>query len=293
MVQILSLSGITRDLEEGLRSKCKADIVKPYTKIFPDGEQYLRLPDILDQEIYVAQSLYPEQDRKIVELYLAIEAVKGLDRKVKALILPYVAYARQDKRFLLGEPISINALYQGLKIYGVNTIVAIDVHSPEAFSRLEFKLINILPHLFMAKYAESKIEFVVAPDKGALHRAKVVAEGLGIGLDYLDKYRDRVTGEIRINTKELDIYGKTVAIVDDIISTGGTLAKAVDTLYGAGAKHIIAIVSHAFLSSKSIDNLEKVGLKELIISNTIEQKISLPKWIKIIDISPLICPYIL
>jgi len=293
MVQILSLSGITRDLEECLRSKCKADIVKPYTKIFPDGEQYLRLPDTLDQEIYVAQSLYPEQDRKIVELYLAIEAVKGLDRKVKALILPYVAYARQDKRFLVGEPISINALYQGLKIYGVNTIIAIDVHSPEAFSRLEFKLINVLPHLFMAKYAGSKIEFVVAPDRGALHRARVVAEGLGIGLDYLDKYRDRVTGEIRIDTKELDIYGKTVAIVDDIISTGGTLAKAVDMLYSAGAKHIIAIVSHAFLSSKSIDNLERVGLKELIISNTIEQKISLPKWIKVIDISPLICPYIL
>ncbi len=293
MVQVLSLSGITKDFEEGLRSNCRINIIKPYTKIFPDGEQYLRLPEILDKEICIAQSLYPEQDRKIIELYLAIEAVRGLDKGVKALILPYVAYARQDKRFLLGEPISINALYQGLKMYGISTIIAIDIHSTEAFSKLGFRLINILPHLFMAKYAENKIEFVIAPDKGALHRAQNVAEGLGVGLDHLDKYRDRITGEIGINTKELEVYGKTVAIVDDIISTGGTLAKAVDKLYSAGAKNVIAIVPHAFLSNKSIENLERVGLRELIISNTIEQKIPLPKWIKIVDITPLLCPYIL
>lgn len=287
---ILCLSGTPKSVADGLVRGCGCTVYEPFRKAFPDGEQYLRID--IDREADVAaiiQSTYPDQDRKIVELYLALEALSGLGIKADPVILLYTAYARQDKRFLRGEPISIKALYQGLKILGVDRVVTVDIHSPKVFGDMGFKHINILPHSFMISTAGLNVDMVLAPDKGALYRAEKVAKDLGVKYDYLDKFRDRVTGEIVIDDKRLDVANKNIVIVDDIISTGKTLAKAVELLYKAKASHVYAVITHALLSNYSIEVISKSGIDMLLIANTIDQKIELPKWIKAIDISPMIC----
>lgn len=288
----LCLSGTPKSVVHSLAKKCGHRVYEPFKKIFPDGEQYLKIDidgDLAASSIAVIQSLYPDQDKKIVELYLALDALEGLEAKDISVVLLYTAYARQDKRFLRGEPVSIKALYQGLRLFRINKLVTIDIHSPRPFIDMGFTYVNILPHSYMVSEAKLDIDMVLAPDKGALYRAEKVANDLRVGYDHLDKFRDRVTGEIVIDKKILDVAGKNVVIVDDIISTGKTLAKATEVLYKAGARHVYAAVTHALLTNESIDILSKSGIAMVLIANTIEQKIDLPNWIKIVDVSPIVC----
>ena len=291
-MKILSLSGVPRSLLEGIIKVCKLNPIKVIKKTFPDGEQYIRILDNSNKDVIVLQSLYPDQDKKIIELYLALEALRGIKARIESLVIPYIAYSRQDKRFLEGEPISVKALYEPLKrVFNIDTIVTVDVHSVTPFKDMGFNVINILPHTYMISQINERIDIILAPDKGALNRAREVAQKYGIAYDFLEKYRDRITGQIRINEKELDVKDKVVAIVDDIVSTGSTLAKAVEVLYRAGAKEVIAVVSHALLIGKAKELLEHSGLKLLVTSNSIEHKFDI-SWIRVVDISSLICNFI-
>ncbi|HID80098.1 MAG TPA: ribose-phosphate pyrophosphokinase [Ignisphaera sp.] len=290
-MKFLALSGVDHGLVASLEKKGIERLDMAY-KVFPDGEQYLRIPECEGAEVIVIQSLYPDQDRKLVELYLALEALQGNGASVKQVILTYVAYARQDKRFLKGEPISVKALYEPLKgIFGIDRLTVVDVHSEEPFRQLGFKLENIIPHGYLARKCGLRIDFVLAPDKGALHRAQKLAEEFRVEFDYLEKFRDRITGEIRVDERYLDVKNKSVVIVDDIVSTGSTLAKAVEALYRAGAAKVYAIVSHALLVGKAIEIIERSGIEMLITANTIKH-VNPPKWLHIVDIGELLASYI-
>jgi len=284
-MQIVALSGVPESVLESLKSK-GFNIVAPVSKVFPDGEQYLRFESDVD-ECVVIQSMYPEQDRRFVELYLALEALQGLNAKCCGVIVLYLAYARQDKRFLKGEPISIRALLEPLKVLGIQRLGVIDVHSEESLRTLGIEIVNVLPHKYMIKRAGILVDFVLAPDKGAINRAKIVAEALSVPYDNLDKYRDRMTGEITMKSKELDVAGKRVAIVDDIVSTGGTLAKAIENLYRLGASKVYAVVSHALLVGNAAEKLERAGIEQLITLNTVKHVV-IPKWMKVVDCTDLV-----
>jgi ribose-phosphate pyrophosphokinase len=284
------LSGVPKSLVDGLRYRCRRAVYIPFRKLFPDGEQYIKFElDPLPEKLSILQSMYPEQDRKIVELYLAIEAIEGLGVKIENIVILYTAYARQDKRFLKGEPISVKAIYGGLKLFKVDRIVTVDVHTIQPFIDMGFKIFDILPHSYMLSKAGVKIDLVLAPDKGALHRAEVVAKTFNIPYDHLDKFRDRATGEIKIDIKALDVVNKNIAIVDDIISTGKTLAKATDILYKLGANKVYAVVTHALISDETIKILSSSNIEKLFIANTIEHRTELLKWMEVIDISELLC----
>ncbi len=288
-MSIVLLSGVPKDLADTLSKRF--EVVNIVRKIFPDGEQYLRIvSDVKDRSVTVIQSLYPDQDRKLVELYLALEALKGAGVKDLTVVLLYVAYARQDKRFLPGEPISIKALLDPMRFYGVKKLVVIDIHAPHILEELGLTYVNIVPHSYLVKKSGIELDYVLAPDKGALHRAEIISKELGVPYANLEKFRDRITGEIRIEEKELPVKGMRVAIVDDIVSTGGTLAKAVEALYRYEASKVYAVVSHALMVGSAIEKLERSGLEMLVTCNTIEHREELRslRWFKRIDISELL-----
>ncbi|MEL9939829.1 MAG: ribose-phosphate diphosphokinase [Ignisphaera sp.] len=287
---LLLLSGVAESLSHGLQKSCGLEIVSSHHKLFPDGEQYIRiLSEVRDRDVVVAQSMYPNQDSKAVELYLAIEALQGLQATVSTVLIPYMAYARQDKRFLKGEPISVKAIYAPLRLFNVKRLVVVDTHSHDVSALVGIEVVNILPHAYAIKKAGISVDFILSPDRGALHRAESAAKAFGVSFDYLDKFRDRVTGEIKVSPKDLDVRNANVAIVDDIISTGGTIAKACQILYDLGANKVYAVVSHALLSEKSIEVLSKAGLTKLITTNSVKRQINLPEWVLEVDLSELIC----
>jgi len=260
-----------------LAEKLGARLVRAEEKTFPDGESYLRIPEKLGGTALIVHSLYAPQDVAYMKLLMAIDAAKGAGADKVVVAVPYVAYARQDKRFLEGEPITVSLVLRGLEIAGADALVTVDIHQPRSLDEwLSIPHVNVLPVKELADYFRVKLGqgVVLAPDKGALHRAKEAAKVLGLSYDYLEKIRDRVTGEVTISPKEIDVSGKNVLIIDDIISTGGTIALAARGMLKMGAANVYVACTHALLVKGALDRIYHEGVKEAAASDSVPSPIS-------------------
>ena len=253
-------------------------IIKALHKDFPDGESYIRIPvDTLNSdEVIILQTLSPPQDKSFIQLLQMIDASLNLGADKIVIFAPYLAYARQDKVFLKGEPISIRLLLTSIYAAGARFLFTVDIHNPDSLYLFPGKSFNLMPmHLLVKPLINDKNSediVIIAPDKGALQRAKITAEAYNLNYDYLDKQRDRITGEVVINDREINVKNKTVVIIDDIISTGGTIALAAKKLYDKGAKAVHVACSHALLVGDSYKKITSSGVKELLSLNTLPPK---------------------
>ncbi len=280
--------GAPEGFASGVAERLGAELVKPAYKVFPDGESYVRLPGGLEGTVVVVQSMYPMQDKRLVEALLLAEAAYGAGASRVILVAPYMAYARQDKRFLEGEPISIKAVLKALGSAGYDALVTIDIHKPESLAYFPGRAVDATAVPQLAEAVSRAISgeggvVVVAPDKGALARARMMAGILGAEYDYLEKHRDRYTGEVTYRPKTVDVQGKTVVIVDDMVSTGGTMAKAASMLRGLGASRVIAACTHGLFIGGALERLRRAGVEEVYAANTVP----LPKeGVRAVDASP-------
>jgi len=249
-----------------------------YTKVFPDGEVYVRLqePKFLRNEItYVIQSLYPNQNDRITELLLSIDALYEAGAKEVRAIIPYMAYSRQDRVFLEGEAVSIRALLNALYSLGVNEIITIDIHSVKAMSYFKGKIRNILPTKLFAERlrtlgVNSSNTIVVAPDEGAKERANKLSNELNLKYVVIKKFRDRITGEIKHELpKELEVSGMNVIVIDDIISTGGTIANISKYLRSRNVKNIIVAATHGLFVGNALEKLRSSGISKILLTLTV------------------------
>jgi ribose-phosphate pyrophosphokinase len=246
-------------------------------KTFPDGEIYVRVPSKPKGIAILVSTMYPNQEKRFLELLFSVEALSAYAEGSIIAVVPYLAFARQDKRFLEGEPISVKAVLKSLEALGLSGLVTVDLHQPRVLGEyLSVPSINVLPSEEIAGYFKGKVSnpLVLAPDMGALERAKRVAEHLGAEFDYLVKERDRVTGEVKIYPKSLDVAGKDVIIVDDIISTGGTMALAAKNVLGSGAKSVRAVCTHAVMVQGALDKLYYAGIEEVVATDTVPSPVS-------------------
>ena len=246
-------------------------------KVFPDGEKYLRIPKRLEGDVLLVHSLHQPQDERFVQLLLAVDAAKGAGASRVVVVVPYFAYARQDKRFLEGEPVSVGALLKAVEAAGADALAVVDIHKPSSLDEwLRIPHFNVLPVGELAGYFRGKLRdpVVLAPDKGALHRAQLAAQALGAEYDYLEKSRDRVTGEVKIAPKSVDVGGRDVLFIDDIISTGGTLVAAAKEVLALGAKRVYAACTHALLVSGALDKLYAAGVEEVVATDTVPSPVS-------------------
>ncbi|HIJ06586.1 MAG: Ribose-phosphate pyrophosphokinase [Methanomicrobiales archaeon 53_19] len=237
---------------------------------FPDNELYIRA-DELDNETVIVSSL-PDAE-SIVELLLLIDACEGSE---VTLVIPYMAYARQDKQFNTGEPISIRAIATALS-RGVARIITVNIHEPEVLKYFDAPTKNISIAPAIGEYiAGTGLEnpLILAPDDGAWAFAKGVAAAHGWDCDHLDK--TRLSGvEVTIEKKDVGVFGRHVIIVDDIISTGGTLATAAEMLAAEGAESISAACVHGVFSGGGYARLVAAGFSGVASSDTIERGCSL------------------
>jgi len=244
---------------------------------FPDGEGYVRVPEgfidsLREQDVVVVSNTFP--DSGIVETLLLLEAISDvragrLDslKGGKAeqsdvgpglyLAIPYFGYSRQDKRFQKGEAISAKALGRIFANH-CDGIVVLDLHAPEALQDLSIPVafVSAMPEVAEHLQSTVKPDFILSPDKGAIERASAVAEAIGCRFSYLEKVRiDAHT--IVHQPKDLDVDGSVVAIVDDMISTGGTICKASDALQSQGAAEVHAACTHGLFTGGAISRLDK------------------------------------
>jgi len=254
---------VAKDLSKIL----KATLAETISKRFPDDEFYVRiLDDVKGKDIAIVQTTYP--DPNLVELFLLQNAAEESGAKTVTVVIPYYGYARQDTKFKDGEAISAKAL-AGLISLNADKVITVDPHKEHIldFFSTTAESCTAIPEI--AKYlGQKKIDLVLAPDKGALDRSKHASKIIGCDFDYMEK--TRIDGStVEMNPKKLDAENKTVAIIDDIISTGGTMALAIKELKKHGAKKVFVACTHGLFAGDAVKKLNNAGCDEIISTDTI------------------------
>ncbi len=260
-------------------------------KVFPDGESYVRFPiDVKGKEIILIQTTYPDQDKKFVELLLAIDAAVSYGASSISAVIPYMAYARQDRAFIEGEAVSIRALLRALRSAGLDRIYVIDIHKEDSLRHFSGSAYNIDPVPLFAKVLQDKLSkpIVVAPDLGAEKKAKSLAKLLNTDFVVIKKYRDRRTGEVRHELPDvLDVHERDAVIVDDIISTGGTVAKIAKHLKSLNTRKVFVIASHGLFVRDALEKLRSSGVDQIYVLKTVGISIR-DEYVSVLDPTELI-----
>ena len=259
----------------------KASVLLPEIKRFPDGEKYVRITgDVNGKTVAVIQSFYHQPDEFLIEYFLMVDTLKDLGAKRVLGVVPYFAYARQDERFKPGEAVSFKIVTKLIEEVGTDEIYTVDTHLHRVEQLSEIFRIpahNLTAVPLLAQYIKKNFELtnpiVIGPDEEAEQWAKVAAKELEAEYDVLEKER-LGPSEVRIKTRELDVKNRDIVIVDDIISTGGTMVEAIKMLKEHGAKNIIAACTHPILVQNALTKIYQAGALAVIGTDTVPSSIS-------------------
>src|SRR5438445_5994006 len=220
---------------------------------FPDGERYVRLlGSVAGEHVVLVQTTHP--DPMIIEVLLLADAIgEAGDRRITAVV-PYFGYGRQDKRFLDGEPISAKTIAKHITVDCDELLTMAIPANPEVLKTFPLPTREVSGMPAIGRYLKSaKVDVLLAPDEGALRLAKEASAIAGVPFDFLVKERiDSYT--VTIEPKALAVKGKSVGIVDDVISTGGTIATAAKELKVQGARRVIAACVQGLFVGKAEAN---------------------------------------
>ena len=247
-------------------------------RIFPDGESYVQLPsELQDQTVVLIQTTAPEPDRKIMQLLFMARTAKDLGAKRVIVVMPYMAYARQDKRFLYGEALSFDIVFDLLEAVGVDDTILIDIHSETVLEELKprhnMRIHNLTAIFVLAEYLKKNSyagAYSLSPDIGRKDIVERVSKVMGGGFAFFEKVRDRYTGKTSMVVKDLDLKGKNVVIFDDIISSGGTMARAIQGLKEQGSGKVAAVCTHALPVAGANEKLRNAGADKVVATDTVE-----------------------
>jgi ribose-phosphate pyrophosphokinase len=274
------------NLCKSLAAELETNLVPVHFKKFPDGESYVRIVgNVENQEVAIVQTTSPPQDERLMQLFLMSSAAKHNGAKTITAVLPYFAYSRQDKIFLPGEAFSVKTIVDILETCGVNQIISINAHSPDALTSLSIPVLDFSAIPLLARhFKKNRIEGAVSLSMGkkGLAMAKEAAAIINGECDYIETRRDRHTGNVEIKEKPLRIKNKTVIFFDDIISSGGTMAKAVAYAKKQEAKKVYAACVHPLLIDDALEKIIHIGAEEIVGTDTV------PSQVSIVSVAPII-----
>lgn len=272
------------DLAEKITKRLGAQLVAAELRIFSDGESKIRMVGA-GKHCVIVQSTHPPTDTHLMQtLMMARKCADDGARDICAVI-PYLAYARQDRAFLDGEVVSIALVAKLLEAAGAGHIVTVDIHSQLAMSYFA-SMQNVSSIPLLADYA-SRMKLhrpvAVSPDAGGADRANEFAMRLKADAVALRKSRNKTTGEVAVDEKlDIDVSGRDVILVDDMISSGGSIIKAAELLRRKGAGKVYAMCAHALLIGDAAQKINAAGVQDIISTN------SVPSEYARVDLSPAI-----
>jgi len=267
----------SKDLGKRIARRLKAPYVEAKTRVFPDGESKItfgRIPK--NSVVLVVQSTYPPVDTNLLQALSIISQARNVSSKIYAVI-PYMGYARQDRQFLSGEVVTMAIVARMLQTAGAKKIVVVDIHSKIALNHFKIPKENVSAIPELAKYFKKmklKNALVVSPDMGGALRAKKFAALLNTDFITLKKSRNRKTGKVLIQSSKVDVSGKDLILVDDIISTGGSVIKAAQFLKRQKCKRVFVACTHGLFVDNAEKRIKKAGVARIISTNTIPRNTS-------------------
>ncbi len=280
----------SEDLAKKLSKKIKSNLIKSDVRVFPDGESKITLSGKPSKRCIVVQATYPPVDTNLIHALSLITKAKEYSNDI-TVIIPYMGYARQDREFLSGEIVTIKSIAKLFKAAGASKLIVVDIHSMIALDHFKIKKKNVSAIPDLVKYfAKMKLKdpLVVSPDKGGGKRAKDFADLLGSEYIALSKKRDRKTGKVSIQNDEArQVKGRDLILVDDMISTGGSIIKATQFLKKQKCRRVYVACTHALLMNNAEVKIRKSGVSKIVSANTIPGKTS------VVDVSGTIADAII
>jgi ribose-phosphate pyrophosphokinase len=272
------------DLAEKIAKRLGAQLVPAELRVFSDGESKIRMGKG-GKNCVIVQSTHPPVDTHLIQAMMMAKKCADDGARDVCAVIPYLAYARQDRAFLEGEVVSIALVAKLLEAAGVKHVVTVDIHSQLAMSHFA-SVQNVSSIPLLADYAtKMKLHrtIVVSPDAGGANRAKEFAQRLKTDMVTLKKSRDRTTGEVTVDEKlDADVSDREAILVDDMISSGGSIVKAAELLRKKGAGKVYAMCAHALLIGDAAQKIKSAGVQDIIATN------SVPGECSNVDLSPAI-----
>jgi ribose-phosphate pyrophosphokinase len=287
-VRILSGNAHPR-LAEELARELKVPPVPVEIGAFADGETRVHVtPDVRDAAVFIVQPTCPPVNDHLMVLSLLADAVRAAGAARVTAIVPYFGYARQEQRSRVGDSRSAQVVGRLLGSVNVDHLIALDLHAPALESALPMPLTHLhAEDLFLPRIKSWGLRdlVIVSPDAGGMKRAQRYALSLGTRLAAVVK--DRPRPDVVTPLQVLgDVKDRVCVIVDDMASTGRTLAGAAESLRQAGAREVHAVITHAVMAPGAIERLAAVKFGKVLTSDSIP--INAPPWLEVVPVTPLL-----
>ena len=284
--------GSNKQLAKDFAKFWNCQLGKLSVKRFSDGEVSIRpITDVKDKDVIIIESTAKKPHDHIFDILLLLDSLNGSQVRSIVLVIPYLAYARKQRASDPDEPIGYHVMAKVFETGQYDKIMTFDLHHPEIETSFSRGIKNISTTEVFANYYNNYLKdngykgkdiIIVAPNRSSNFRADSLMFRIG-GARKASVEKEKGTRDIKING---DVQGKVCIIADDIISTGNTIASTTKALLKAGAKEVLVGATHGAFVGDAINLIKESGVKDIAITNTIEQgKI---EGVTVLDILPLI-----
>ena len=263
-------------LAKDVASELGTQVLSSTAYDFSNGETYVRFNEsVRGCDVFVVQSHGDRVNDWLMEQFIMVDALKRASAKRITVVAPFYPYARQDKKHLGREPISARLIADLYKTAGANRIMSIDLHSSQEQGFFDGPWDHLWAQPVLVDYIRRRIDTsnaaVVSPDAGRIRVAERWANSLGgTPLAFVHKTRDITRPNESVANRVVGaVEGRSCVLVDDMIDTGGTIAKAVQVVLDAGAKDVIVAATHGVLSGPAVDRLSTCGAREIVVTDTL------------------------
>ena len=245
-----------------------------HTEMFPDGEVLVKVEeDVRGRDCYIVQSTCHPVNNHLMELLIYIDCLKRASARRISAVLPYMGYARQDRKDVGRVPITAKLVANLITTAGADRVLALDLHAEQIQGFFDIPVDHLHAAPVIVKYFESIREqlgdiVLVSPDVGNVKMSNAYANWLGGDLAIIDKKRQSGT-EVKSDHIIGSVEGKTVVMVDDMISTAGTVCEAAKLVMRRGAKDVIAAATHPVLVGLAMERLRDAPISKIVVTDSI------------------------
>lgn len=261
-------------LAQKISKALETPLGKMEVRRFSDGEIFIEVGEsVRGMDVFLIQPTSAPVNDNLLELLIAIDALRRASAESITAVIPYYGYARQDRKVSGRTPISARLVADLITTAGATRVVAMDLHAGQIQGFFDVPFDHLYPAPVFLDYLKNNYDtkdfVIVAPDAGGVERARFYAKRLQVNLAIIDKRRTAINVARAMNIIG-EVDGKTAVIIDDIVDTAGTLTQGVDALIEKGAKGVISCCTHPVFSGPAVERLDKSQLKEIITTDTIQ-----------------------
>jgi ribose-phosphate pyrophosphokinase len=285
------------ELSQRISEKLDVPLTDPRLRRFPDGEINVKIEDSMrGHDVFVIQPTSPPVNEHLMELFIILDALRRASAGRVTAVIPYYGYARKERKTQPREPISAKLVANFITLAGADRLLLLDLHAEAIEGFFDVPTDHLSPHHIIADHLKTlnlRHITIVAPDAGGGRRAEAVANNLAAPIAFGYKRRSS-DDEVEVIAVSGDVKGRDCVVVEDIITTGGTIAKLAIALRSQGANKVLVAATHAVLTGNAVERLRSADIDQVIVTDSIPippEKLGPP--LTVLSVAPLLAEAII